>query len=96
MSRAWEQAAAGYLPLRVRVKSSITTLRPTVGMMVDQAWTFGDILGKALAFNDGFIKSEAEITDILSMPLDIVVANRMTDGTDDAVRVPPGEGLGMR
>lgn len=86
-ARQWEQATAGRLPLRVRVKSAKTTIRPTVGLLVDQAWTFEDILGKALAFNDAFTKSEAEVTEILSMPMDIVVANRMTDDTDDAMRV---------
>ena len=79
-----EQASPGLLPLRVRVKSANTTIRPTGGLLVDQAWTFEDILGKALAFNDAFTKSEAEVTEILSMPMDIVVA---TDDTDDAMQM---------
>ena len=82
-----EQASPGLLPLRVRVKSANTTIRPTVGLLVDQAWTFEDILGKALAFNDAFTKSEAAVTEILSMPMDIVVANRQTDDMDDAIRM---------
>ena len=49
--------------------------------MVAATWTFEDILKKALTFEDAFTKTEAELVDIFSTPMDIIVASRLTEGT---------------
>lgn len=80
-------ADRGVLPLRVRVKTPKTVIRPTVGLRVGKQDTMRSILASALTFQDRFAKTEEEIIDILSQPVDIVVANAQSENTDAAVRV---------
>ena len=80
-------------PLRVRVKTCKTIIRPTVGLMADQNATLADILADALNFNDNFRKEEPDILEIVDRPMDIILSNEKTEGTDDAVRVQSGTSI---
>ena len=86
-SRLREYASTGHLPLRVQVKTPKTIIRPTVGLRVSNEDSMQSILQRALAFNDRFLKSEEDILNFLSQPVDIVVSNVRTENTDSAVRV---------
>ena len=86
-SRLRGYASTGYLPLRVQVKTPKTIIRPTVGLRVSNEDSMRSILQRALAFNDRFLKSEEDILNFLSQPVDIVVSNVRTENTDSAVRV---------
>ena len=82
-------SSPGRLPLRVHIRTPKIVIRPTVGILVDLHMTMAQIMDTALAFQDRFKKSEAEIIDVLSQPVDIIVSNAKSEGTDDAVRVQP-------
>ena len=86
-SRLREYASTGHLPLRVQVKTPKTIIRPTVGLRVGNEDSMQSILQRALAFKDRFLKSEEDILNFLSQPVDIVVSNVRTENTDSAVRV---------
>ena len=86
-SRLRGYASTGYLPLRVQVKTPKTIIRPTVGLRVSNEDSMRSILQRALAFNDRFLKSEEDIFNFLSQPMDIVVSNARTENTESAVRV---------
>ena len=86
-SRLREYSSTGHLPLRVQVKTPKTIIRPTVGLRVSNEDSMQSILQRALAFKDRFLKSEEDILNFLSQPVDIVVSNVRTENTDSAVRV---------
>ena len=71
----------------MQVKTPKTIIRPTVGLRVSNEDSMQSILQRALAFNDRFLKSEEDILNFLSQPVDIVVSNVRTENTESAVRV---------
>ena len=86
-SQPFNPARTDCRPLRVRVKTSKTVVRPTVGLRVCLDDTMADIFLQALTFNDRFLKTEQEIVDLVSQPVDIIVSNAKSESTDEAVRV---------
>ena len=93
-SRLLTCASVGTLPLRVMVKTPKAIVRPTVGLRVGSAESMRDVLARALAFNDRYVKSEVEIIEVLAQRMDIVISNERTEGTERAVRVQPQTTIG--
>lgn len=79
--------ATDSLPLRVRVESGKTIIRPTVGLMAHKGMLMDEVLTAALMFSDRFVKTEKEVFELVQKPMDIIVSSRSTEGTKDAVRV---------
>ena len=74
-NRLREFASAGYLPLRVQVRTPQSIVRPTVGLRVSNDNSMRTIFQRALAFNDRFLKSEKDIIGLLSQ----LTAHRLSE-----------------
>ena len=93
-SRLLTCASVGTLPLCVMVKTRKAIVWPTVGLRVASEESMRDVLARALAFNDRYVKSEVEIIEVLAQRMDIVISNERTEGTERAVRVQPQTTIG--
>ena len=57
------------VPMRVRVRTPRSVIRPTVGLMLDTGLPMSEVLAEALHFDDHFAKSNEEIVTLLAMPV---------------------------